>query len=90
MKQTLLQITQDYQQLMDLLEQSGGELTPEIEQQITITQKDLQEKALNYIEVIGQRVTVNNRIDLEVSSLSGQIISSGNFLEEKINQLSGA
>jgi hypothetical protein len=45
---SLIVLTQDYQRLMTLLIEAGGEITPEIEQELTINQETLAKKTDGY------------------------------------------
>lgn len=49
---TLYDITQDQQLIISLLEETGGELTPEIEEAMNITRSELESKAEGYGKVI--------------------------------------
>jgi hypothetical protein len=49
---TLFQINQTYLVLAEVLEENGGELTPELEQALTIQQEELSAKSESYIHVI--------------------------------------
>lgn len=66
---TLFQIKTEYQQIVDALVESGGELTPEIEQSLKINQDQLQEKAINYGYVIKQADYEVDMIDQEIARL---------------------
>ena len=52
MNKSLFQIEQELLSLEAILEDSGGELTPELEQSLEITQKELQHKTFNYCKFI--------------------------------------
>lgn len=49
---SIYQIQQDLLYIFDKLEENGGELTPELEEQLTITQEEFKDKVENYINVI--------------------------------------
>lgn len=66
---TLLNIRQEYSSLLSEIEQNEGELTPEIEQALTINAEELSAKSLAYVEFIGNTHTQNNRIDEEIKRL---------------------
>jgi hypothetical protein len=48
MKPTLYAISAELSALLNLLEENGGEITPEIEQALAISQGQLEEKAVDY------------------------------------------
>ena len=52
MKQTLYDITLEQQQLLDELEENGGELTPELEAALALNAENFESKAGGYIEAI--------------------------------------
>ena len=66
---TLLNIRQEYTNILQEIEQNEGELTPEIEQALAINSQELSEKSLAYVEFIGNLTTQNNRIDEEIKRL---------------------
>lgn len=54
MEQSLYNITAEHRYLCNLLEESGGELTPEIEEALVINQGQLAVKAEAYAEIINK------------------------------------
>ena len=66
---TLLNIRREYTDLLSRIEEGEGELTPEVEQALSISQQELAEKSLAYIEFIGNLQAQNERIDDEVKRL---------------------
>jgi hypothetical protein len=66
---TLLNIRQEYVSLIDTIEQNEGELTPEMEQALTINRQELSAKSLAYVEFIGNLEAQNDRIDEEIRRL---------------------
>jgi hypothetical protein len=66
---TLLNIRKEYTDLLSRIEEEEGELTPEVEQALTISGQELAEKSLAYIEFIGNLQAQNDRIDDEVKRL---------------------
>lgn len=70
---TLFEITQEAIELASFLEE--GEFTPEMEQQLAITQSELTEKATNYGKVIKTIEGDISVIDAEIKRL--QVLKSG-------------
>ncbi len=66
---TLLNIRKEYTDLLSRIEEGEGELTPEVEQALSISQQELAEKSLAYIEFIGNLQAQNDRIEDEVKRL---------------------
>lgn len=54
MEKSLYQIQGDYLELASLLEESGGELTDDLEERLAINQDELNQKAENYALLIRQ------------------------------------
>lgn len=65
----LYNITQEYLNLANQLIESGGELTPDIEQALIINESNLKEKAINYAHVIRSIDNDINIIDNEMMRL---------------------
>ena len=63
---TLFEIGNEYLEIYHLLEDNGGEITPEIETALAINKSNLQEKSQNYISLIkeieGRTQTVESEI----------------------------
>ena len=70
MKVTLYQIEQEYINLAETLIENGGELTPELETQLTITKDQLQNKGVCYGMVIKDIEAENDVIDAEIKRLT--------------------
>jgi hypothetical protein len=70
MKVTLYQIEQEYINLAETLIENGGELTPELETQLTITKDQLQNKGVCYGMVIKDIEAENDVIDTEIKRLT--------------------
>lgn len=66
---TLLNIRQEYTSLLDQIERNEGELTPELEEALSIHAKELSAKSLAYVEFIGNLTSQNSRIDDEIKRL---------------------
>lgn len=67
---TLYQITEEQQRINALLEESGGEITPEIESLITITEANLVNKGESYAKAIFHYKRVEKAIKAEEERLS--------------------
>jgi hypothetical protein len=66
---TLLNIRQEYTQILQEIEHNEGELTPEIEQALAINAQEISEKSLAYVEFMGNLNAQNNRIEEEIRRL---------------------
>lgn len=51
---SLYHIKTEYQQLLNTLEELQGELSPELEEALSINESELQEKALNYVRILSE------------------------------------
>ncbi len=69
MKKSLYNIETEYRTLIEQVELSEGELTPEMEEQLMINETQLQSKSIAYLEFIGSKETLNTRIDDEIKRL---------------------
>ena len=69
MKKSLYNIKEDYLILMNQIEDAEGILTPEMEQALTINEKDRDVKSVAYLEVIKNRESFNLVIDEEIKRL---------------------
>lgn len=50
----IFQIQQELQEVFDIFEENGGELTPELEEVLTVTTENFKSKIKDYVEVIKQ------------------------------------
>jgi hypothetical protein len=66
---TLLNIRKEYTDLIHRIEEGEGELTPDMEQALSINRQELAEKSLAYVEFIGNLEAQNDRIDEEIKRL---------------------
>lgn len=73
--------------IFEELEENGGELTTEIQEALTITKGELQSKGIAYIEVIGQRKSYVDRIDIEIKRLQAMKKSNQNLVDLLENKL---
>ena len=69
MKTTLYNIEQEYINLISEIEALDGELTPEIEEQLTINKEQLESKSVAYMQVIATKEDLNSAIDIEIKRL---------------------
>ncbi len=69
-KQTMYQIRADHMALIDEIEQNEGELTPELEQALSLTNEQFQQKAVSYGYVIKHFDDDINTIQAEIKRLS--------------------
>ncbi len=69
MKTTLYNIEQEYLTLISEIEALDGELTPEIEEQLTINKEQLESKSVAYMQVIATKEDLNSAIDIEIKRL---------------------
>jgi len=65
----LYHIERELNELNEILVNSGGELTPEIEKRLAISQEELQIKATNYGFVIKQNQAESDAIETEIKRL---------------------
>lgn len=70
MNKSLYQINQDYVSILSELDDMDGELTPELEQRLTISEKELQTKASCYGVVIHDYDSKINAIDAQIKRLT--------------------
>jgi len=70
MNKSLFHIAQDYLVLADTLEQNGGEITPDIEELLSINKDQLQTKGVNYALVVRQLLGESEMIDKEIERLT--------------------
>lgn len=67
----IYQIQQDLLAIFDELEENGGELTPELEEKLAITQEEFKDKIESYANVIKKLKDDLRVIDTEVNRLRG-------------------
>jgi hypothetical protein len=77
---SLYEITTEQKSLIYEIECLDGELTPEIEQQLQITEAQLQSKSIAYLEIIKQKDSFNDLIDIEIKRLQSLKKRNGNIL----------
>lgn len=87
MLKTIYQIEQSYNQLAEELMENGGELTPELETALAITEEQLQNKSVAYSFVIKQMDADIDIIDAEIKRLQAlkkQREKASEYLKERI------
>jgi hypothetical protein len=87
MKTTIFQIEQSYNQLAEQLIDNDGELTPELSEQLAITEEQLQNKSVAYSFVIKQMDADVDTIDAEIKRLQAlkkQREKASEYLKERI------
>lgn len=87
MKLKIFQIEQSYNQLAEELIDNGGELTPELETALAITEEQLQNKSVAYSFVIKQMDADIDTIDAEIKRLQAlkkQREKASEYLKERI------
>lgn len=66
---SLYEITTEQKSLINEIELMEGEITPEMEKQLMITESQLQNKSIAYLEVIKRKESFNDLIDSEIKRL---------------------
>jgi len=87
MKKSLYHIETEYLTIINQVEELDGELTPELEAQLSINEKELQGKSIAYLEFIGSKETLNTRIDDEIKRLQAIKKSNNNLIKNLKNRL---
>ena len=90
MEKSLYNINNEYLDLISQVESLEGELTPELENALTINKADLEVKSIAYMEVIKQRESLNTRIDEEIKRLQALKKSNDNLVQRLKNNLLNA
>lgn len=68
-KKSLFNIQNDYNELMQTIEEAEGILTPEMETALEINENQLQTKSIGYLEIIKQKEAFNLLIGEEIKRL---------------------
>lgn len=87
MKISIFNIEQNYNQLAEQLIDNDGELTPELSEQLAITEEQLQNKSVAYSFVIKQMDADIDIIDAEIKRLQAlkkQREKASEYLKERI------
>lgn len=87
---TLFDITSEYKRITEQLIESGGEVSPELEEQLQLTQSNLQEKAINYAYIIKQSEYECDMIDAEIERLTKMKKSRQKAIDNLKERLSDA
>jgi len=87
MKKSLYEITSDYSQLMNEIEMNEGEITPELNEALTITEKELQTKSIAYLSVIKQSEAFVTQLDEEIKRLQALKKRNNNLVDNLKNRL---
>jgi len=66
---SLFEIGNEYLEIYHLLEDNGGEITPEIETALAINKSNLQEKSQNYISLIKEIEGRSRTVEIEIKRL---------------------
>lgn len=77
--QTLFNILIDYNELMNEIEAAEGELTPEQEASLEITEEQLQSKSIAYLEIIKSKEAKTMQIDEEIKRLTAMKKANNNL-----------
>lgn len=80
-KKSLYNITLEQQILMHEIELMDGELTPELENKLSINKTDLEYKSIAYLAVIREKEASNLQIDNEIKRLQALKKRNSNILD---------
>ena len=87
---SLYNITTEFAEIMQEIEANEGEITPIYEAALEIVEDELEQKATNYVEFIGDRTAFIARIDEEVKRLQALKKANKNLIERLKNNLLSA
>ena len=87
MKTTLYNIEKDYLMLISQIEEAEGEITPQIEEQLTINETQLQGKSVAYLQVITTKEGINEAIDIEIKRLQAIKRRNNNLVDKLKDRL---
>ena len=87
MKKSLYHIENEYLTIISQVEELDGELTPELEEQLTINEKELQSKSIAYLEFIGSKEALNVRVSDEIKRLQAVKKSNDTLVKNLKNRL---
>lgn len=87
---TLYDITADQQTIVALLEETGGELTPEIEEAMAITREELETKAENYGKVIFEYKAKEEALANEIARLTAKKKTAQNIQQRMKERIAEA
>jgi len=87
---SLFNIQDDFNGLMRTIEESEGEITPEMEKALEINEKELQSKGVGYLEIIKKKEAFNLLVDNEIKRLQGLKSVNNNSVDRLKNSLLNA
>ena len=90
MKTTLYKIEAEYLELINQVEELEGELTPELEQALAINESQKISKSIAYIELIGVKKSLIERIKAEKKRLDAMQKFNERIIDRLENSLSNA
>jgi hypothetical protein len=90
MKTSLYQIEQTHLNLVETLEENGGETNPEMDIEIAINRQDMQTKGVSYGFVILQKESEVDIIDIQIKRLQALKKAKVNTIDRLKNVLSQA
>jgi hypothetical protein len=90
MKTSLYQIEQTYLNLVETLEENGGETNPEMDIEIAINRQDMQTKGVSYGFVILQKESEVDIIDIQIKRLQALKKAKVNTIDRLKNNLTQA
>ncbi len=67
---SLYEIEKDYLSIIQILEETEGELSPELEESLKLTHENLEKKALAYVEYINDREFYLEKVKAELERLT--------------------
>ena len=90
MKKSLYKIETEYLNILTKVDELGGELTPELEEQLNINESQLKGKSIAYLEFIRTKEALNTRIDEEIKRLNALKKTNNNLITRLKNGLYNA
>ena len=87
---TIFEIQQDFLTLFDELEENGGELTPEIEEKLKITEESFKDKVEGYVHIIKELESNLTLIESEAKRLANLKKSKQNTIDRLKNIMADA
>ncbi len=88
--QSMYEISKGYLEIEEELLHNEGELTPELEAKLEITQEALAEKSQNYIYVIKKQEMLKDAIKLEITRLKAMEKACDNVSKRLTNSIDNA
>ena len=82
---SLYDITADQKLWLNLIESLEGEIEPEMEEALQITEQQLQQKSIAYLEVIRNKEAFNTLVDNEIKRLQ-QMKKVNNNVIDRLNE----